>query len=148
MALPPTEIRYRKYVFYPFLAMNAFMIVMMTWSLFILTPVWSLYLTYILVLLIIAFSTLWIIQKIRANAPVMTFESHALTIHKRKVKTILWPTIIEWKVRRDKSSEYLVIRTSTGKVRVAISWLDMPVKEIKRLMESYIRQPGPHGGLR
>lgn len=38
-----------------------------------------------------------------------------------------------------------MIRTVSGKVKVGISWLEIKTKDIKSLMETYIREPGTNG---
>jgi len=147
MALPPTEVRYSKYAYYFILAVTIFVSAGMLLSLRIVKPSWQLSLAYLLPLLVMAFFIRNQIRKVRSNAPVLIFESHALTVYGRKTVTIPWSAITEWKIIRDKN-EYLMIRTASGKVKVGINWLEVKTQGIKSLMETYIREPGPNGGKR
>jgi len=148
MALPPIEIRYRKNAFYLFMAIAILPMIMVSCVVFTASPSWTLYLAYLFALVAVFFIFRWLILTTRSDRPVLVFESHAMTVNSRKSRTIPWSSITQWKIRRDKGGDTLIIRTTSGKVSVQLTWLDIPSKEIKRLMESYIDQPGPGGHTR
>lgn len=145
MALPPTEIWYSKYA--PYFMAGAVVVIIAPLSgvLIAMHPRWEMYLLFIVCLGVIALMAFRSFRKFFFRKPVLILESDALTIHQRKTRTILWSEIIEWKIKIYKSSKYLFIRTSSGKVNVALSMLDRPVREITELLETYIREPGPGG---
>ncbi|MBN9381858.1 MAG: hypothetical protein J0H74_13895 [Chitinophagaceae bacterium] len=143
MALPPKEVRYRKNTFYLFLAIAIIPMAIVSCAVFTAKPFWLLYVSYIFTLLMMFFIFRHLILKTRSNTPVLIFESHALTINSRRTRTIPWSAITQWKIKSYKGNDALIIRTFSGKVSVQITWLELSTSEIKWLMESYIRQPGP-----
>ena len=145
MALPPTEIRYSKYAFYLIVAINIFIFVPMLFSLFAIRPSFLICVNYVVVMLVSFFVSRYFSQKVRSEVPMLVFESHALTINRRKTKTILWGEITEWKIKSDKGGDSLVIRTASGRTEVKLSLLNAKTKAIESLMSTYIREPGPHG---
>jgi hypothetical protein len=96
-------------------------------------------------MIILAFVCLRLYRRYSGPNPALVFTSDGLQIPVKNNRFIQWGSITEWKIRRDKSNYNLIIRTPEGKTRIDITWMDLPVKEIQRLMESYIRQPGPNG---
>ena len=114
MAIPPTEIRYRKSPLY----------------------------------FILGLIGLRMYRRVSSREPVLIFTSDGLRIPAKNNRFIQWGAITEWMIRTYKGSHCLIIYTPGGKTRIDISWLDRPVKEIQRLMGSYIRQPGPRGSSR
>lgn len=147
MALPPKEVRYRKNAFYLFVAIAIIPMTIVSCVVFTAKPSWPLYLGYAFTLLGMFFIFRHIILRLHSNIPVLVFESHALTINSGKTRTIPWSAITQWKIRSHKANDTLVIRTSSEKVSVQINWLELPTKDIRWLMEKYIREPGP-GGFR
>lgn len=87
-------------------------------------------------------------KRVNHPLPALVFESEGLRFPQKKDRFIPWRSITEWKIRRHKSNYRLVIRTPEGKTSVDITWLDHPAMEIKRMLEMYIRQPGPGGFMR
>lgn len=142
MALPPTAVRYRKYAFYPFMAIAILPMAIVSYAVFTSRPSWSLYASYAFILLVVFFIFRRLVLMTRSTTPVLVFESHALTINSRKPRTIPWSSITQWKIRNHKANYKLVIRTQSRKTSVEITWLELPAKEIGRLMESYIRACG------
>ena len=140
MALPPKEIRYRKNALYPFVAITIIPIAIVSGAVFTTKPFWQLYLVYTFSSLIVFLILRRLILMTRSNTPVLVFESHALTINSRKSRTIPWSSITQWKIRSCKGNDTLVIRTPSGKVTVQMTWLELPTKEIKWLLESYVRE--------
>ncbi len=80
---------------------------------------------------------------ISSRAPVITFQSTGIVLHRKGDKYIAWDSIVEWKMRRDKSSYSLIIGTNEGKTRVSLDMLDRNAKQIEEMVKTYIRQPGP-----
>jgi hypothetical protein len=80
---------------------------------------------------------------ISSRAPVITFQSTGIVLQRKGDKYIAWDSIVEWKMRRDKSSYSLIIRTNEGKTRVSLDMLDRNAKQIEEMVKTYIRQPGP-----
>jgi hypothetical protein len=100
------------------------------------------YFTNFIFIIVLAFVGFRMYKRFSSRQPVLIFNSDGLQIPGKKNSYIRWDDITEWKIRTNKGS-HLIIRTSTGKTRIEITWLDHPVSEIQRLMETYIRQPGP-----
>ena len=151
MAIPPTEIRYRKSLSYFILGLFGFFFITMPFTVFVSVgskadPV--VYLTCFVSMIVLAFICLRMYKRASNREPVLVFTSDGLQIPVKNNRFIQWGTITDWKIRTYKSSHTLIIYTPQGKTRIDISWLDLPVKEIQRLMGSYIRQPGPHGFFR
>ena len=151
MAMPPTEIRYKKSMSYFILVVSGFMFIMMP-----ITVLFSggtkaapaIYLTCLAYMIVLFFVSRWLYRRALSREPVLIFTSDGLQFPRKDNRFIQWGEIKEWKIRRYKSSHSLIIYTPENKTRIDISWLDLPVKEIERLMSSYIRQPGPQGFLR
>lgn len=151
MAIPLTEIRYRKSLSYFILGSFGFFFITMYFTVFVsggtkVSPV--VYLTCFASMIVVAFIGLRVYRRVSSREPVLVFTSDGLQIPVKNNRFIQWGAITKWKIRTYKSSHHLIIYTPQGKTRIDISWLDLPVKEIQRLMGSYIRQPGPHGFLR
>ena len=151
MAIPPTEIRYRKSLSYFILGLFGFFFITMPFTVFVsvgpkVDPV--VYLTSFVSMIVLAIICLRMYKRASSREPVLIFTSDGLQIPVKNNRFIQWGEITDWKIRTHKSSHSLIIYTPQGKTRIDISWLDLPVKEIQRLMGSYIRQPGPHGVLR
>jgi len=106
------------------------------------------YLICVVSMIVLFFLSRGLYRKASSRNPVLIFTSDGLQIPMKNNQFIPWGEITEWKMRRDKSSHSLLIYTQENKTKIDIGWLDLPVKEIERLMISYIRQPGPHGFLR
>ncbi len=151
MAIPPTEIRYRKSLSYFIIGLFVFFFITTSFTVFVsggtkADPV--ICLTSFATMIVVAFISLRMYRRVSSREPVLVFTSDGLQIPVKNNRFIQWGEITEWKIRTHKSSHTLIIYTSQGKTRIDISWLDLPVKEIQGLMGSYIRQPGPHGFLR
>ena len=149
--MPPTEIRYRKSLSYFILGFLGFFFITMPFTLFVsggakASPM--VYLPCFASMIILAFIGLRMYRRASSREPVLVFTSDGLQIPVKNNRFIQWGAITKWKIRTHKSSHSLIIYTTQGKTRIDISWLDLPVKEIQRLMGSYIRQPGPNGSLR
>jgi len=151
MAMPPTEIRYRKSM--------AYFILIVSGCLLITLPVTilssggtkaapAIYLTCFASMILLVFVSQRLYRRASSREPVLIFTSDGLQISSKNNRFIQWGEITEWKIKRYKSSYSLIIYTPGNKTKIDISWLDLTVKEIERLMSSYIRQPGPHGFLR
>ena len=151
MAIPPTEIRYRKSM--------AYFILVVSGSLFITMPVTLLssggtkaapmaYLICVVSMIVLFYLSRGLYRKASSRNPVLIFTSDGLQIPMKNNQFIPWGEITQWKIKRYKSSHALIIYTPGNKTKVDISWLDLPAKEIERLMSTYIRKPGPHGFLR
>jgi hypothetical protein len=151
MAIPPTEIRYRKSMAYFILIVSGFVLVMIPATVLssgeakAAPPV---YITCFACMIVLAFFCQRMYRRASSGEPVLIFTSDGLQIPPKNNRFIQWGEIMEWKIRRFKSSHSLIIYTAGHKTRIDISWLDLPVKEIERLMSMYIRQPGPGGFLR
>ena len=151
MAMPPTELRYRKSLPYFIIIVSGALFITMPFTVFVAGGMKApplVYLTCFISMIILAFLSVRMYKKASRREPVLVFTSDGLEIPLQNSKFIEWGTITEWKIRTHKSSHHLIIYTTQGKTRIDISWLDLPVQEIKRLMSTYIRQPGPHGYLR
>ena len=151
MAMPPTELRYKKSMSYFILAVSGFMFIMMPITVLLsggtkAAP--AVYLTCLASMIVLFFVSRWLYRRASNREPVLIFTSDGLQIPRRDNRFIQWGEITEWKIRRYKSNHSLVIYTLEKKTRIDITWLDLPVNEIERLMSSYIRQPGPQGFLR
>lgn len=150
MALPPTEIRYRKSLTYFIFGLFGFFFITMS-----VTVIFSggtkvgpvVYPIFFASIIVMAFISLRMYRRISSREPVLIFTSDGLEIPVKNNRFIEWGSITEWNIRTSKNSHHLIIYTPQGKTRVDISWLNKPVKEIQRLMSNYIRQPGP-GGFR
>ena len=150
MAIPPTEIRYRKSKAYFILIVSGFLLFVPPISLLSsgtkAAP--AIYLTSFASMIVLVFVSYKLYRRASSREPVLIFTSDGLQIPPKNNRFIQWGEITEWKIKRYKSSHSLIIYTPGNKTRIDISWLDRPVKEIDHLMKSYIRQPGPHGFLR
>lgn len=148
MALPPLDIRYSKYAFYPFIGMSIGMIGTMTWLVFFTIPAplsTLLWITYFINLAVNIFIIRWLWKRSRRNEPVLTFSPEGLTVHRRKQRYIPWSSITGWKIVFSKSTHVLIIRHQSGKVRISLGMLELSPGNIRELIQSYIRQPGPGG---
>jgi hypothetical protein len=143
MALPPMELRYRSSAVYFILTVSGFIFVVLVGSLFLSPPIWQTYLAEVPAILLMLYVTTLLVRKYRSDLPILIFESHALTVNDRKARMIPWSAITEWKISTYKNSHHLIIRTSSEKTKVEISWLQVNTATIRSLMETYIRQPGP-----
>jgi hypothetical protein len=151
MAIPPMEIRYRKSLSYFTLGLFGVFFVTMPFTVFVSGRTKAgpaAYLTCFAWMIVLAFIGLRMYRRVSSREPILVFTSEGLQIPMKNNLFIQWGSITKWTIRNDKSSHYLIIYTPEGRTRIDISWLDLPVKEIQRLMSSYIRQPGPHGFLR
>lgn len=147
MALPPQELRYRKFVFYISIGVCCIMAIAMPVSLLStdLGPSrWPAYLACGIALLTFAGIIYFMVKRIQNNDPALTFMSHGLHFNKGD-RTILWGDITEWTIKRYKSNYRLIIRTANGKQSMDITWLDRDHKAIRSMMETYIKEPGPGG---
>ena len=151
MAMPPTELRYKKSMSYFILVVSGFMFIMMLITIYFsggtkAAP--EVYMTCLASMIILFFVSRWMYRRASSREPVLIFTSEGLQLPRKDNRFIQWGEITEWKIRRYKNSHSLIIYTPENKTRTDITWLDLPVKEIERLMSSYIRQPGPQGFLR
>ncbi|MBS1606535.1 MAG: hypothetical protein JST42_28015 [Bacteroidetes bacterium] len=147
MAVPRIEVRYRKKAFYLFIAIAILPMALTGYAVVSARPSWLLFLPCLVAFVVVFFVFRRLILMTRSETPVLIFESHALTVNFRRPRTIPWSSITGWKIRTYKANDTLVIRTGSGKISVQLTWLDVPAREIKMLMETYIREPGP-GGFR
>ena len=151
MAIPPMELRYRKSLSYFVLGLFGLFFITTPFTIFVSGGTKTgpmVYLTCVASMILLAFIGLRMYRRVSSREPVLVFTSEGLSIPVKNNQFIQWGAITKWKIRNEKSSQYLIIYTSQGKTRIDITWLDLPVKEIQQLMGSYIRQPGPHGFLR
>ena len=148
MAIPPTELRYRKSMAYFILTVSGFLCLVMPITILSTggikaTPL--VYVTCFVSMIILVFISRRMYLKATSGEPVMIFTSEGLQIPVKNNQFIKWTAITEWKIRRYKSSHALIIYTSEGRTRIDITWLDMPWKEIEELVERYSRQPRARG---
>ncbi len=150
MALPPLEIRYKRSIIYLIVGVFSFVFIMLTFTMFLSDapgapgtgPLY--YLIHFTSLIILALAGFTLYKRYSSPKPVLVFDSYGLQIPRKNNRNIYWDEITEWKIKAYKSNYYLIIHTSTDKTRIDISWLELPVKEIRRLMETYVRRPGPN----
>lgn|GEM_PF-3953971 len=147
MALPSTEIRYKRSTLLFIAGLFIFFVITGTFATFFSgatggSP--TVYLFYFTFVIILAFVSFRMYKRYSSPQPVLIFNSDGLHIPGKSHRYIRWGEITEWKIRTDKSSKFLVIRTAGDRTRIDISWLELPAKEIEQLMKRYIRQPGPH----
>lgn len=148
MAMPPTELRYRKSLRYFIIGVSGALLLTVPISFISTNGSTAAHLAYLTTgLMVIVLVVVGRILYVRASPdnPVLTFTSDGLVVASKNNRFIPWGAIQQWKTRRHKSSYTLIIYTAEQTTRVAISWLDLPVPEIERLMASYMRQPGPYG---
>jgi len=151
MAMPPTELRYRKAKAYFVLAVTGFIFIMMPLTFLFAggaTLTTASYVTSFASMIILFFVGRRLYLMAANRDPVLIFTAEGLQLPLKNNRFIQWRSIQEWKIRRHKSSYSLIIYTPENKTRIDISWLDRPAEEIERLMNSYIRQPGPGGFIR
>jgi len=151
MALPPTELRYRKSMRYFILIVSGFILITLPLTFMSggsakATP--FAYLVGSASVILLVFVSQWLYRRASSKEPVLIFRSDGLQVVTKNNRLIQWGEITEWKIRRYKSSHSLIVYTRERTTRIDITWLDLPVKEIEELVRTYIRQPGPGGFLR
>ena len=105
MAIPPTELRYRKSMAYFILAVSGFLCLMMPVTVLSsggtkATPM--VYLASLASLAVLVFISRKLYRKATSGEPVIIFTSEGLQIPSKNNQFIKWTAITEWKIRRYK----------------------------------------------
>lgn len=145
MALPPTQVFYSRYTALPFLIVGTFLYFVATTVPYASgekPPGPVLYLAYACGLIGLFFAWRWFVRQLKVKRLALTFHSDGLEIHSDG-SFIAWSSVTEWKIRRDKGGDYLIMRTPEGKRRINVRLMDMPTGDVRDLIKTYIAQPGP-----